>query len=356
MTMTHVSHLSSILIIKPSSLGDIFHTFPAVKLLQMCYPEAVFDWLIKPELADAIKFAPVKIRRVIPFKRTALGKTATFLPELTKLVKDLRQDKYDLVIDFQGLFRSAIFCPVIKGKTVGFTTTREPLAKWFYHQKIAIANDQIHAVERNLALVEQLTGRPRPDRPIPPLPTVPEAAESVKQLMKREGITFNSHFIGIIPGARWESKRWPTKFFGKLINKIHSVNQDSQFLLLGSKDTIDIAEEIMQLTTNSKIVFSLAGKTSIGELVEALRLCNPIISNDSGPSHIAAALDKTVFGLFGPTDPTRTGPYGTQHVFFQRDIPCIKCLKKNCRNGSFSCHDLNIDEIVNRLQTHIYDG
>ena len=120
-----------ILIVKPSSLGDIFHVFPAVARLHELCPDAKFDWLIHPAFMEALDFAPVPVDRKIIFRRRELGKLTTAVPAFVELVQELRQYPYDYVFDFQGLFRSALFSRIARGKVVGFARPRESVARWF---------------------------------------------------------------------------------------------------------------------------------------------------------------------------------------------------------------------------------
>ncbi|MFA7230394.1 MAG: lipopolysaccharide heptosyltransferase II [Victivallaceae bacterium] len=341
-----------ILIVKPSSLGDIFHVFPAVSLLMEHFPNAEFDWLVHPAFADILQYSPAKIRKTIVFPRRQLAAVHTFIPSFLKLTKELRQENYDLIIDFQGLFRSAFFAFIAKGSQVsGFSEPKESIAKYFYGQRITIPENCVHAVERNLALVRALTGTDQPPATAP-LTIVEGFAKSAAKRLKDCGITSENKIIGVIPGARWKSKCWQPDFFTGIINGFRLLNPQYKFIILGSPEDTAAAKNIVD-NTNTDNVISLAGKTSIGELVEAIRRCDFVISNDSGPIHIASALNKTVFGLFGPTDPEKTGPYGDRHIIFQKDLPCIKCLKRICPRGDSECHDLNIKEILSRLNEYI---
>jgi len=130
---------------------------------------------------------------------------------------------------------------------------------------------------------------------------------------------------------------------------------DFKFLILGSEADSSASSEIIKSAANAKVI-SLTGKTGIGELIEIIRRCEFIISNDSGPVHIAAVMDKTVFAFFGPTDPAKTGPYGNKHYIFQADLPCIKCLKRKCPLGTFECHKLEFDKIIAKLKHFINNG
>jgi lipopolysaccharide heptosyltransferase I len=344
-----------VLIVKPSSLGDIFHVFPAISILTAVHPEVEIDWVVHPAFAEVLKYCP-NIRRIIIFKRKELGSAKTFLPHFFKLASELRQERYDLVIDFQGLFRSAFFAWLARcRKIIGFASPKESAAKFFYTRKIAIPDSVVHAVDKNVRLMQLLLNS-KIAPAAPSLAPVKEFSEQTEKLFAEYGISSTDRLVGIIPGARWPSKCWPPAFFADVINAAARSNPELKFLILGSKSDRNAAAEIIKSVSNAAAVISLAGKTGIGELVESIRRCEFIISNDSGPIHIAAAMNKPVFAFFGPTDSLKTGPYGNIHCIFQAELPCIKCLKRKCPLGTLDCHKLEISKITDKLKHFINNG
>jgi lipopolysaccharide heptosyltransferase I len=347
--------INKILIVKPSSLGDIFHCFPAVSLLHTAFPEAKIDWFVRPEFKDAIDYCPVKINRIINFPRTRLTKFKTFSKTFIKVRNDLRKEKYDLIIDFQGLVRSALFTFLSRSsETAGFSKPKESAASWAYTHKIDIPKECVHAVDRNIALAEAITGLKAP-KETPELAQVDKFKQQIEIILKKHNINSDDKLMGIIPGARWESKCWPPEFFADAAAKFLKEHPDYKILIIGAPDDRIPAEKIISKASNKNII-SIAGDTSVGEMIEAIRYCKFLLSNDSGPVHIAAALQKTVFALFGPTDPDKTGPYGDFHHIFQRDLDCIKCLKRTCPMGSYLCHDLDISKLIGTLNNYIKNG
>ncbi len=347
--------IKKILIIKPSSLGDIFHCFPAVTLLHKAFPDAQFDWFVRPELEEAIAYCPIKINRIIYFPRRNLGRVRSFIPAFFKVINDLRKEKYDLIVDFQGLLRSAIFVLFSRSlQTVGFALPKESIASLAYSKKIHISKKCVHAVDRNIALVENITGLKAP-RQMPVLTKVGRFKEQIKKKLKKHDIILDGKIMGIIPGARWNSKRWPPEFFADIAAGFLAKNPDYKVLIIGAPCDRALAKKIIS-TASDKRIISIAGDTSIGEMIEAIRHCQFLFSNDSGPIHIAAALQKTVFAVFGPTDPDKTGPYGNFHHIFQRGLKCIKCLKRSCPTGTYPCHDLDISELISKLDNYTKSG
>ncbi len=324
-----------ILAVKPSSLGDVLHTFPAIELLHRHYPEAELDWLIHPAFADVLDFSPFPVSRKIFFRRKELGRLQSFLPECRVLIRELRRERYDLIIDFQGLFRSSIFAFAARGSLpVGFASPREKISAIFYGKRFAV-DMELHAVERNVALVNMLLNR-RDDVPVIELP----AGKYAPSLPELDG----DILAGVMPGARWETKCFPPEFFAEVINRVHKALPQVKFAVVGTGAEKDCADVIVKKT--GTWCFSMAGKTSAGEMMELLRRCRAVLSNDSGPVHAAAALNIPVFALFGPTRPELTGPYGASNRIYQLDIPCIKCMSRVCGNDEkLSCHRID-PEIV----------
>ena len=338
-----------ILVIKPSSLGDILHVFPALALLHAAWPDAKIDFLVRPEFAAVLDYAPCPIERRILFRRKEMGDLRTFGGEFLKLLRALRRERYDLIIDFQGLFRSAVFAGLARGRVAGFAAPRESAAHFFYHRRIAV-NNQLHAVERYVALVNAVTGK----NEAPPVGGLPENASGVEEARCLIG-TAPECLISLIPGARWESKRFPIALFAQIIRRVHAARREAVFAVLGASGDLVLQEELARMLPPDFPLLGLAGKTSLAGMMEVLRSSRLVLSNDSGPVHAAAALGKMVFGLFGPTDPARTGPYGKQHKIYQLDLECIRCLKRECPIDRISpaCHRLDgeriADDILNKL-------
>ena len=328
-----------ILIVKPSSLGDVFHVFPAVERLHELFPNADFDWLIHPSFAEALDFAPVPVKRKILFKRRELGKFSTMLPEFILLAKELRKEQYDYVFDFQGLFRSAFFARIARGRVIGFARPREAVAKWFYHRTCKV-NLRLHAVRRNQLLVERFfhTGAMRTQVK---MPSNTVYSEPLDKKLAAAGLEKPEILIGISPGARWESKVFPADLFAKTILLLSEMVPQAKFVIMGAPADQKTAEKI-QLLASSAAVYNLAGATSLGELVELINRCAVLIANDSGPVHIAAAAQVPTVCFYGPTNPNLTGPFGDIHTIFQRgDLACIKCMRRKCTQDITECHNID---------------
>lgn len=344
-------NIKRILIVKPSSLGDIFHVFPAVARLQELFPEAEFDWLVHPAFADALDYAPVKVSRKIIFRRKELGKVSTAIPAMMELIRELRMISYDYIFDFQGLFRSAFFARIARGRVVGFARPREPMARWFYHNWCKV-NLRLHAVRRNQLLVERFfqTGTMRT---ICKVTSQVENSKTLNTKLERLGIKPDDLLIGVSPGARWESKTFPEDLFARVIRLTSEMYPQARFVIMGAPADQKIAENIRQLA-NTPAAVSIAGATELGELVELISRCKVLLANDSGPVHIAAAAQVPVVCFYGPTNPNLTGPFGDIHTIFQRgDLKCIKCMRRKCCQIVTECHNIDAAAVATAISRKI---
>jgi lipopolysaccharide heptosyltransferase I len=305
-----------ILVIKPSSLGDVVHSLPFLNTLRERFPRAEIHWVIAKGLEDLITGHPMinKIWVINKDMWKKISHVRDSLHELRVFMKGLRQEKYDIVVDLQGLLRSGIIAMSTGSPLrLGFQEAREG-SRFFYTHWIKGGKD-IHAVDRYLKIAAFL------DCDITEV-CFPFPLYTDSSLVTRYPLPTNGYAV-IAPGARWKTKKWPPGKFGELSSLL-----PLRTVILGSKGDEGIADEVVALSGGKAV--SLAGKTTLKELIEVIRGSQLLISNDSGPMHIAAALGIPVFAIFGPTDPMRTGPYGEGHTIIREDISCAPCFKRKC--------------------------
>ncbi len=341
--------INKILVVKPSSLGDIIHSFPAINLLIQEYPNIKIDWLINPEFEPILDYCPNINERII-FQRKKLGSIKTGFGTFISLIKKIRNNQYDFVLDLQGLIRSAFFARIAKSKKIiGFAECKESIAKLFYNKKFYNIDNYSHAIDKNISLICQLLEKPSIQGNFI-LKANPAINLSIEQKLEVASIHKKDILIGIIPGARWKTKTWPPEFFTKVINALYEYNNSYKFILIGSKADEKIAKSIIADAISAKNIISMIGKTTLPELVELIRNLDVIFTNDSGPMHIAAALGKPVFALFGSTDPDKTGPYGSDNIIFTPNLECVKCFKRYCPTGANKCHEsIDVKNVVNKI-------
>ncbi len=316
----------NILIIKPSSIGDVIHALPFLKAVRGRYPEAVISWLINRGIDEIIKDNP-NLDEVILFERKRWGGFDDIgykFKGLTEFIRELRRKRFDLVIDLQGLFRSGVITYLSgAGCRIGFANARE-FSPIFYNYKVSHPPIEMHAVDRYLLIAKELGADiTKKDFKI----NIPEkekkyASSLISRNKKRSLIAIN-------PSARWETKMWPLKRYAELTDIIAS-KLKAQTVLIGSREDEVRIDEMSSMTKSKPL--NLSGKTSLLQLSALLKKADLLITNDSGPMHIAAAVGTPVVAIFGPTRPVRTGPYGNGHVVLQSGLPCICCLRKRCND------------------------
>lgn len=317
----------NILIVKPSSLGDIIHAFPAVHALRVSYPDSFISWLVADSFEGLVELSP-DVDEIIIFKRKEMGELKNF-GEISKLIQELKHRDFDLVFDFQGLFRSAFFSRMSKAsQIVGFSTARE-FAPWFYTKKITPPAGLTHAIDKNNFLVDEYVVDRALPYCFPNLKTFEDCRKSADTLIASCGFDCRKTIVAIAPQSRWESKTWPPKFFADVIQLVLEETKNVEFWLLGTQEEAGAGDEIVSLC-KKVVVHNLMGKTSLVTMVELLRSSDALVTNDSGPMHIASALNKKIFALFGPTDPELTGPYSKSSLIYKGDIGCGSCRKKKC--------------------------
>jgi lipopolysaccharide heptosyltransferase II len=156
------------------------------------------------------------------------------------------------------------------------------------------------------------------------LPERPASAASVRRQWPVDG----ARWIVLQPGTRWASKRWPVEAFAELVPLLASANAGFRFAILGGGEDRSLGEVIAR--ADPARCLDLTGRISLPEMVEWIRLSELMVSNDTGPMHVAAALGTPVIALFGPTEPRRTGPYRQLDHVLQLNLPCVPCLKRRC--------------------------
>jgi heptosyltransferase-1 len=328
-----------ILIIKPSSLGDVIHALPFLQVMRDYFPLAKIDWVIARGINGILESHPMVNRLVIIDKdswKHLRNASSTFL-EWRWLLHDLRHERYDLVIDLQGLLRSGLLAWVTGAPfRLGFEEAREG-STIFYTHRIKGGKD-IHAVDRYLRIASALgldvseTGFP--------MPLFKESAY-VRDIKKETGT-----YAVIVPGARWTTKKWPAERFGA----VASVLPVNSVVVGAMSDRAD--SQIIEDLSGGK-ARSVAGKTTLKELVSLIKDAEVVITNDSGPMHVAAALRRPVVAVFGPTNPARTGPFGSGHITVQADVACAPCYKKQCKG--MACMDLvSVARVCDAVKSLLY--
>lgn len=302
--------IKKILIIKPSALGDIVQALPAANCLAESFPDAQIHWFVRPEYSQLLENHP-SIHKIIIFDRKKLGKwwyKPSAFRELIKLVSQLRKEKYDMVFDFQGRFRSAIFGWLSGCKQrIGMAETQE-FTSIFYTRCVKQSVSSVHLVDYFLDMVcsggakrGEVKFGLTPDR---------KAIGEIHKILAGHHIDAKNYAV-FVPGATVEAKRWPVENFVLLADKVYKEYQ-CVIIAVGVESEKTIVEELVALAEVPVINF--AGRTDIKQLIALLAGAKIVVGNDTGPAHIAAALSAPVAIIFGYTNPLRVGAYGRKET------------------------------------------
>ena len=290
-----------ILVIKLSSLGDIVHALPAVAALRQRFPHARLTWMVKEIWAPILKGNP-DIDDILSVNVSWQNWPHIF--------RTLRRGQFDLVVDFQGLFRSGIFGVMTGAQTrVGFARAREG-ATWFYTHQVPLPETtpspwrllEVHAVDRNVAITTFLGGRSSP--PVFHLPQSSTDRLATETMLQDAHVQDHEHLIALAPWTRSAMKSWPFKRFVDLASELVQW-PDVRVVLLGGASEIPAAGEFDCLVPQGLI--NLVGRLSLSQLPSLLRRMHLLIGNDSALIHLAAGVGIPVVAIFGPTHPKATG-------------------------------------------------
>ena len=322
-----------ICVIKPSALGDVVQSLPLLPVLHERFPRASIDWVINQEFADLLSGHP-HLNELLLFHRRGTAR------QYLHLLHELRERQYDLVFDLQGLMRSGLMAAATGAPLrVGLETSREG-AGFACHLTIPQTGKGMSAFQRYWRIAEELGFGDRPPQ------TIVATTDSDRAWATSELRGLSGPILAIHPGARWMTKRWPVEKFAVVANKAMR-QYGFSVVILGSKNEIPVANELQTLLqgfVSRKTVLNLTGKTTLKQLSSVLSAVNVVLTNDSGPMHLAAGLGTSVLGVFTCTSPAFSGPPGDQHELVATQVSCAASYKKQCPHSGRS-HLCCMDEL-----------
>jgi heptosyltransferase I len=302
-----------ILIVRMSALGDIVHALPVLAALRDAHPALEIDWL-----ADR-KYAGV-LAHVDGISLVVVGR-----PGLSKAVVTMRARRYDVAIDLQGLLKSAAMARLSGAeRVIGFEqrALRERAAAWFYGETAAVSPGA-HVIRKNLSVIP-LLGIDAPDAIR--FPFVTPASPVADELMRAAASRGLRGVALLNPGAAWPNKRWPAARFGALARHVERHHRLAPVVLWGAGDA-PLADGVVEHSSGAAV---RAPQTTLGDLLALSSRASLIVSGDTGPLHIAAAVGTPLVGLYGPTWPERNGPWRTDDVVVSRAAVCECHHKRQC--------------------------
>jgi heptosyltransferase-1 len=308
-------------------MGDILHALPAVTALRRAHPAWEIDWVVEPRwrallaadsvsdsqsetksslepdlpsdphlghnsrspLVNRIHLAPVKQWGKSPLSSQTLS-------EIKALRRSLQSCNYDAVIDFQGAVRSAWIALMAGCRLIGESRPRERLARWLYSEKIATRG--VHVIEQDIELAAAIAG----DELAPLLPLLP--VDPIADAWAAQILPVGERAVLINPGAGWGAKRWPVERYAAVASEL--IARGFRVVINIGPGEMPLADPIVEATSGAATPLNC----SLGQLIAIMRRVSLCIAGDTGPLHLACALGRSVVGIYGPTDPSRNGPFG----------------------------------------------
>jgi lipopolysaccharide heptosyltransferase II len=337
-----------ILLIKPSSLGDIVHALPVLSGLRQRYRQAQIAWLAGSPYVTLLRAHPA-VNEVIPFDRRRYGMVGRDLRvsvDFADFLHKLWSRRFDLAIDLQGLLRSG-FLGLASGARfrIGFANARE-LGWLFYTHRIPPGSSDSHAVDKYYRVAEALGFGDLPKDFTLPLP--PGTHERARAMLAQAGLAQRPYAV-LVPAARWQTKRWPSENYARLADAV-AQRLGLAAVLIGAAAEAELCYQVQRRAATGLI--NLAGKSTLPELVAVLRAAQVVVSNDSGPMHVAAALERPVVALFGPTNPARTGPYLAAARVIRKALPCSPCYLRRlsqCPHQHQCLRQIGVEEVFTQI-------
>ena len=303
--------IQRLLIVRLGSMGDIIHALPAVATLRAAFPAALIGWAVERRWASLLSTdaamtgsrSPQKplidiVHRVDTQAWRSAPLSAETWREVRSAIQQMRDLHYEVAVDFQGAWKSAILAQLSRApRRLGFLQPREKPATLFYTHQVAARGR--HIVEQNLSLANAIAPHQPPEFRFP-LPHDPAAERAVEQQLRERGL---HSFAIVTPGAGWGAKCWPAERYAEVVRAL-AVHGLRSIVNFGPGEG-DLARAVESAAGSAAIAMSSA----LAELIALTRYARLFVGGDTGPMHLAAALDVPLVALFGPTDPARNGPY-----------------------------------------------
>lgn len=304
-----------ILLIRPSAMGDVARTVPVLVALRLAFPRATIDWLVQDSFVDIVASHPA-LTRALPFPRREFSRwfARSQWMTLAAYLRSFARERYDLVIDAQGLARSAVIAWCTRAPIrVGHADARE--LGWLAYTRRVPGSIDDHAVDRMLSLVRSL-GVPADSSPESlRLYTPPHArgfAHSHPALAGRR-------YVVLAPTSRWPAKQWPDDRFASLALRLSG--QGTPVAIVGATSERAQVHRCLELGARGNDVLDLVGSTSVAQLMDLIEHAALVVGNDSAALHIAVGFGRPIVGLYGPTRVQRVGPCGRSADTIQHVVP-----------------------------------
>ena len=325
------------LLVRLGSLGDIIHALPAAAALRATFPAARIDWAVEPNWARLLKDNPDINDAIYAERTSAAGMMST--------LNRVRAGRYICAVDFQALYKSALLAFASGARRrIGFKSSyaREGLAAAFYTERLNPRGP--HKVDHNLTLVEA-AGAGKPVSIRFPLAIDAEDEEAVTGELSSKGI--REYFV-LNPGGGWLSKCWPAARYGELHRRLVERFGWRGVISFGPGEKNHAREAIQAAGAPPPVAIPLG----LGPLMALLRRAKFVVSADTGPLHLAWALGAPVIGLYGPTDPSRNGPYSRAEVVVRNPRASVTTYRREA-SYSPSMLSITVEQVADAVERRL---
>jgi len=339
--------LSRFLLVRLGAFGDIVHAIPVAAALSRAFPSARIDWIVSAKYRELLDLVPIIDRRLVIKDRGDAGGGISLLAA----IRELRGTKYDVAFDLQGLLKSAVLARLSGAqRVVGFSSNylRERLARPFYTDVydpggggMYDPRERSHVVQMNLGLLTTIGVAVGP----PEFPIERVDTEIARAMRERAG----NRYALVNPGAAWPNKRWPAARYGAVARAIEDRHGLKTIVSWGPGEE-GLAQEVVRESSGAAL---LSPRTSIGDLLALIRGATLMISGDTGPTHVAAALGTPIVGIYGPTRPSRNGPWAPADITISRDRFCQCHHLRRCTRERMCLLDVEAAEVLDAVERRL---
>jgi heptosyltransferase-1 len=345
--------LTRLLIVRLGALGDVVHAIPVAAALRRAFPSARIDWLVSAKHREILDLVPVIDRRLVVNDRPSAGsgRADDGGTSLLGAIAELRRSRYDVAIDLQGLIKSAVLARLSGApRVLGFSSryARERAARLFYTEAhdpgrggLYDPRETRHVVDINLGLLG-LLGITAPVREFP----IEDVDSNVARVIRRQT---GGRYALLNPGAAWPNKRWPPARLAAIAVELRARHGLMSVVLWGPGEE-PLAAEVVAGADGAAV---LSPRTTIADLVALARRAALMVSGDTGPTHIAAALGTPIVGIYGPTRPARNGPMSPLDLTVSRDAVCQCHHLRSCTRDRMCLLDIEVAEVLEAVERRL---
>lgn len=328
--------MRSVLLIRLGALGDVVHAMPVVHALADAWPGIRIGWAVQAAYAELVR----RVRGVtdVHVVRARVDLAA---------IAAMRRASYDVCLDLQGLMKSAGYARASGARRViGFSRAllREPLAALAYGETGGTPGG--HVVAQNLSLLARLGVTPAATPRIALDVPASDVVASGRVLLGDPA----ARFMLVSPGAAWPNKRWPPERFGQLADAVRQAH-GLRTLVAWGPDEASLAAAVARASTDASAV--MAPQAGILDLLALAQAAQVVVAGDTGPLHLAAAVDARVVGLYGPTPPGRNGPWAADDLVVSRHEACECVFQRRCTAAQWCLDQISVDEVATAVAARL---